>query len=69
MYLLYTLQKICAVYAPSVCNAENLLRQSCANMCYMLSDINVMRIALMCKEAWLYARGTYLILVNTFIMH
>jgi hypothetical protein len=34
----------------------------------MLSNINVMRIALMCKEAWLYARGTYLILVNAFIM-
>ena len=56
MHILYTLQKICL---------GNLV----PNMCYMLSDINVMRIALMCKEAWLYARGTYLILVNAFIMH
>jgi hypothetical protein len=51
MHLLYTLQKICL---------GNLV----PNMCYMLSDINVMRIALMCKEAWLYARVTYLVLVQ-----
>ena len=34
------------------------------NMWYMLCDISVMRIAFMCKEAWLYARVTYLVLVQ-----
>ena len=51
MHFLYKMQKICG---------GSLMR----NMCYMLCDISVMRIALMCKEARLYARGTYLILVS-----
>jgi len=71
MHLLYTMQKSCAVMHLLYAMQKNCGGNLVPNMCCMLCDINlinVMRIVLMCNEAWLYARGTYVILVNAFIM-